>query len=254
MPTHCCVPDCTKKGYREDDGSKISYFVFPKEKALRKKWIHAIRREEGKYFKITSLTKVCSRHFRANDLKKTLAGKMTLQPWPGAVPSLFSWTRTSPRKRKAPTPRESGEGSSSMIVDKEADEEIASDDADCDSFSIGTSEADVANLNASLTREHVLKTPPKKTPQKQKGIDNSQEKRINQLEQQIAELQAQVEDLRRRNEQLLSQLFTVERFKESDSALNFYTGFPNWDTFMAVFKYLNPGLLAFVNTKGIIRK
>ena len=239
MPTHCCVPDCTKKGYREDDGSKVSYFVFPKEKVLRKKWIHAIRREEGKYLKINSSTKVCSRHFRTNDLKKTLAGKMTLQP--GAVPSLFSWTRTSPRKRKAPAPRESGEGTSSIIADSEADEENTSDDADCDSFSIETSEADVANLNATLTHEQVPKTPPKKTPQKHKVIDDSQEERISQLEQQITELQAQVEDLRRRNEQLLSQLFTVERFKENNSALNFYTGFPNWDTFMAVFRYLNPG-------------
>ena len=51
----------------------------------------------------------------------------------------------------------------------------------------------------------------------------------------------QLEDRRRRNEQLLSQLFTVERFKENDLALNFYTSFPNWDTFMAVFRYLNPG-------------
>ena len=26
MPTHCCVPECTKKCYRKDDGTKVSYF------------------------------------------------------------------------------------------------------------------------------------------------------------------------------------------------------------------------------------
>ena len=26
MPTHCCVPECTKKYYRIDDGTKVSYF------------------------------------------------------------------------------------------------------------------------------------------------------------------------------------------------------------------------------------
>ena len=26
MPTHCCVPECTKKCYRIDDGTKESYF------------------------------------------------------------------------------------------------------------------------------------------------------------------------------------------------------------------------------------
>ena len=113
MPMHCCVPKFTKKGYREDDGSKVSYFLFPTKKMLRKKWIHAIRREEGKHFEIKTSTKVCSRHFRKNDLKKSLVGKIYLRL--GAVPSLFLWTCTSPRKRKAPTPREFGVGSSSRI-------------------------------------------------------------------------------------------------------------------------------------------
>ena len=31
MPMHSCVPDCTKKGYREEDGSKASHFQFPSE-------------------------------------------------------------------------------------------------------------------------------------------------------------------------------------------------------------------------------
>ena len=60
LPTHCCVPECTKKGYREEDGSKVSYFQFPSENMLKKKWIHAIRRDEGKDFKISESTKVCS--------------------------------------------------------------------------------------------------------------------------------------------------------------------------------------------------
>ena len=57
MPTHCCVPECTKKGYHEDDGSKVSYFLFPTEKTLWKKWIHAIQREEGKQFEIKTSQK-----------------------------------------------------------------------------------------------------------------------------------------------------------------------------------------------------
>ena len=78
MPTHCCVPECTKKGYREEDGTKVSFFKFPIENAMKKKWLHAIRREEGKYFKVTKSTRVCSRHFREGDIKKTLSGKNEL--------------------------------------------------------------------------------------------------------------------------------------------------------------------------------
>lgn len=79
-----------------------------------------------------------------------------------------------------------------MIVDNETDEENTSNDAACDSSGMKTSKADVANLNASLTHEHMLKTPPKKTLQKHREIDDSQEKGISQLEQQITELQAQL--------------------------------------------------------------
>ena len=52
MLTHCCVPECMKKGYREEDGTKVSFFKFPLENPM-KKWLHAIRRDEGKYFKVT---------------------------------------------------------------------------------------------------------------------------------------------------------------------------------------------------------
>ena len=165
MPMHCCVPKFTKKGYREDDGSKVSYFLFPTKKMLRKKWIHAIRREEGKHFEIKTSTKVCSRHFRKNDLKKSLVGKIYLRP--GAVPSLFLWTCTSPRKRKAPTPREFGVGSSSRISpEKGPNEENVMDVSDYESFNVETTqlqgvEGDV-NLNTNLAQEHLHKTPSKK--------------------------------------------------------------------------------------------
>ena len=239
MPTHCCVPECTKKGYREDDGSEVSYFVFPKEKTLRKKWIHAIRREEGKHFKISESTKVCSRHFRETDLKKSLAGMISLRP--NAVPSLFSWTRTSPRKRKAPIQRElfvSAKEKNSRISDNTSEENIMDV---CDDASTSESSDETRRHEVDLTHEHVLKTPPRKTPQKDHGLAERQEQRILQLEQKIVELQAQLEDLQIRNKELQSKLFSVERFKENDSAINFYTGFPNWDAFMVVFRHLNPG-------------
>ena len=104
MPTHCCVPGCTKKGYTDDSGKRISYFTFPgkDKKLLRKQWIHAIRRDEGKNFKITSFTKVCSRHFNFADIRKSLTGQLNLTT--GAVPSVFAWSR-SPKKRKSPVKR-----------------------------------------------------------------------------------------------------------------------------------------------------
>ena len=86
MPSHCCVPMCTMRGYR-DNGEKILFYTFPCDELLKKKWIHAIRRDEGPNFKVTKSTVVCSNHFRENDVKKTLAGKHVLKA--GVVPSVF---------------------------------------------------------------------------------------------------------------------------------------------------------------------
>ena len=103
MPTSCFVPECTKKDYLDENGKKVSHFKFPDDPLRRKKWIHAIRRDEGLYFQIQEWTKVYSRHFRGYDFVKTLSGRRDLRS--NTLPSLFPWTRTSPRKRKAPTAR-----------------------------------------------------------------------------------------------------------------------------------------------------
>ena len=103
MPTHCCVPECNQKGVKSPTGEKVSFFEFPNQPLLRKKWIHAIRRDEGKDWQITLDTKVCSLHFRREDIRKSLAGRNYLVN--GCVPSRFSWSVPSPRKRKAPVER-----------------------------------------------------------------------------------------------------------------------------------------------------
>ena len=71
------------------------------------------------------------------------------------------------------------------------------------------------------------------------NMDNSRE--VTLLKQELLKLTSQLENMKRHIEQLQSQLFNIERFRTNDSAINFYTGFPNWKTFMAVFKFLNPG-------------
>jgi len=83
---------------------------------------------------------------------------------PNAASSLFSWTHTLPRKRKAPTPREleSGRESSSIISDNTNEENImdVSDDSTSDTSK------ETQGDEGDLTHEHVLKTPPRKTPKR----------------------------------------------------------------------------------------
>ena len=53
MPSYCCVPKCSQRGYKSKSGEKVSFFNFPKEPLRRKMWLNAIRRDEGKEFLIT---------------------------------------------------------------------------------------------------------------------------------------------------------------------------------------------------------
>ena len=62
-----------------------------------------------------------------------------------------------------------------------------------------------------------------------------------EMNQQLIDLKSKLEKAHQHIESLQKQTFTVDRFRGDDSSIKFYTGFPNWDTFDAVFKYLNPG-------------
>ena len=103
MPSDCCVPGCNQKGYKGEKNEKVSYFNFPTDDSRRNQWLHAIRREQGKYFRLTKKTKVCSRHFRPRDLRKSFNGRVYVKE--NVLPSKFKWCPESPRKRKAPAAR-----------------------------------------------------------------------------------------------------------------------------------------------------
>ena len=97
---HCCVPLCTQSGPK---GEQIGFFKFPDEEEMKKRWIHAIRRDVGRFFRISGASKVCSLHFKLSEISKGLGGRMSLKT--SAVPSIFAWKQTSPRKRPPRTER-----------------------------------------------------------------------------------------------------------------------------------------------------
>ena len=100
---HCSVPLCTQRGRVGPKGEQIGFFKFPDEEEMKKRWIHAIRRDVGRFFRISGASKVCSLHFKPRDISKGLGGRMSLKI--SAVPSIFAWKPTSPRKRPPPAER-----------------------------------------------------------------------------------------------------------------------------------------------------
>uniref|UniRef100_A0A8C9XD36 THAP-type domain-containing protein n=1 Tax=Sander lucioperca TaxID=283035 RepID=A0A8C9XD36_SANLU len=89
MSSHCCVPKCTFSK-RNESYTGQTFHRFPKDPVLCREWIHKIRRDPGRHFKIHMDTKVCSDHFTEESFLKTRVGMRKLKK--GAVPTLFAWT------------------------------------------------------------------------------------------------------------------------------------------------------------------
>ena len=54
------------------------------------------------------------------------------------------------------------------------------------------------------------------------------------MNQQLIDLKSKLEKANQRIESLQKQMFTVNKFRGDDPSIKFYTGFPNWDTYIGV--------------------
>ena len=211
MVTSCCVPECNQKEKKTSTGEKVSFFKFPRSPVTRKQWIHAIRREEGKEFKIVDGTKVCSLHFRREDIRKSFNGRVYVVA--SGVPSRFAWSVPSPRKRKAPPKRHPLPPKKKL-------------------FTTTSTSSQVSETNSQSSRN----TEPNNT-----DLEFNAQKKIEELEQELLKLRLENTKLKKKlDAAIYPRLFSLERFT-SNADINFYTGLPNYATFLALFNFLNPG-------------
>lgn len=244
MPSYCCVPNCNQFGYASPSGKKVNFFNFPKAPLIRKQWIHAIRRDEGKDFVITERTKVCSLHFRPEDLRKTLNERIYVRD--GGVPSKFDWSGPSPKKRKAPTERKplpvkkklqlaeeiSFDSSPSASVNNE--EEVVEEFVEISANEPSTSlELDPPDLERKIAEQS------QKIAELEEKLKQSEDE-INNLRRENTELNEKLAECERQQQEISSRLFCVDRFT-TDGDISFYTGLSSYATFMAIFQFLNPG-------------
>lgn len=259
MPQNCCVPKCTKKVYREED-LKISFHKFPKKKDLLAAWIQAIRRDIGRKFTITSHTRVCSRHFKESDFKKTLAGRRVLCP--AAVPSIFPWRKSSPKKRKPPKPRYvvSKAVSTTKVANEEL--ELTSSSLNVDNNGFEVLEVDGNYQEYRTSEEENMSEMERQIDKENKEEDRTtQVESVSELKKQIEELNDKLQEQKEKTNALVIELnevkqklvnlttryndlekksFSLNQFRNSKS-LGFYTGFANGEIFDALYNFCDPG-------------
>lgn len=237
------MPECNQKGYKDEKNEKISYFNFPTDKTKRKQWLHAIRRDEGKDFRVTEKTKVCSRHFRSSDLKKSLNGRLYVKD--NVVPSSIKWCPESPRKRRAPTVR--------FPLQATTKTKPSNSTATCSSLDSMNESETVQKANAYKPEQDAEDAMTEKLEEKMLSEDLKQkllnrerelleaENRIIALENENTLLREKLTAAEKKLECMTKRVFDIERFKY-DENISFYTGFPKYDTFVATYEFLNPGV------------
>lgn len=214
-----------------------------------KKWIIAIKRDEGPEFQVSKTTKVCSKHFRASDfIPGVVSGRSLLRD--SAVPSMFAFSKDR-KERKAPKPRASPEVKRQNPVHPavlgtggSSDEPMHSlDEADA----VPESPEEPTRRNSSLEGENARLTEVVK--QKDKEIARLRDE-CYQLKEQLVVAKGSIGQLEMEKASLSQQLaagrertapFTVERFKDSDDDMVFYTGLPSYKHFEKLLLYLKPG-------------
>ena len=81
---YCAISVCRNNSKKRPD---LSFFDFPSDKKLRKKWSTFCRRAD-KEFQSTANLHICSEHFNTNDIVKTLCGIKKVVN--GALPTIFN--------------------------------------------------------------------------------------------------------------------------------------------------------------------
>ena len=91
MDENCCVPDCRKDTVTNEN--TVSFHFFPKDDQMLEKWLLKINHSIEPDIRVTTHTKICSKHFNDEDLIVTKTGRRLLRHC--AIPSTFPWTPES---------------------------------------------------------------------------------------------------------------------------------------------------------------
>ncbi|XP_069122756.1 uncharacterized protein [Argopecten irradians] len=218
---YCCVPHCNGNAKLHKD---LSFHRFPSEKKedLRKRWIIAIRRDEGPDFKIQKWTVLCSRHFTEKDFRWTVSRRCLR---PQAVPSVFDWTQAG-STRKPPAVRHSRPlqelHSTSSTLNSNTTYTMDDEPSETDAVT-ECSEPEDPTLVCGSTNSGTC-------------IANLKERL---LEKEL-ELRAKEEEIKRLKHRVELERFGITRFTFDNNMIEFYTGFPTYDVFIGFYSAIKP--------------
>ena len=145
---------------------------------------------------------------------------------------MFSWTKQS-NQRKAPKKRKMDKstvgvaasalqfGSCSVFPSIDASTDAAHSFSECDE--------NAAEVECE-------------SPQTEPDCVLELQRRIELLETQLADCQEKLSEAEKENAVLLERQFSIDKIKDDNAAVLFYTGFPSYEALISFYKYIEPKL------------
>ncbi|XP_042145172.1 uncharacterized protein LOC121835246 [Ixodes scapularis] len=202
-----------------------------------KRWIIAIRRCEGKNFKVIQSTKVCSLHFKEDDfLPGYVNGRKFLKEW--IVPSRFKFSAWKVPRRKvhrhSPVPMANTVDTPAVTPDDEADGAAASENQPPplpEVFAL------VVELQAKVPEQAAQVSQPTCNLQRaREQLTNAKNEVLK-----LTRIMKLLEDCNQKLQQKLSWRLSINCFKDRPDDVQTYTGLPNYDAYLSLLQHLNPG-------------
>ena len=247
---YCSVPLCSNRsGELSSDGSLLHFHRFPSCPNRMKEWTHAIRREIGKNFAVTSNTRVCSSHFRPEDYRS--AGRFRAESRKvqrlnaDAVPSVFAWSKAPSISRSSVERAGRAKQRASKSSAPPAPSTVVQPTTSSVSEASTAGDGDGA---LSEVRPGFIFTPAPSVDhvyhlRRASAVASSDSRRGEELEVENARLRKEVRALK-------SAAVTLEALKDDDSKFKHFTGLPNYGVFCALLRYLKPKAKRLVWWRG----
>lgn len=215
---NCCVPNCTNN-WRNSKNIKVH--TIPADEAIQKEYVRLIRNDNFRL--ISSSTRICGEHF--------VGGERVSR---NQLPTIFPWSQSVTPRRKIekhallPKTRRKRKASGDIVTP-------GTEPMSMNMETRGNTETRNERINTTETgcnTEHTSNC-------FSTVVENDKKNEL--LQQEIEKLKLEVQLLKNAQEQI-GAVFDIDRFKNNDKDISFYTGFPNYETMKLCFSILEPNL------------
>ena len=232
---YCAISVCKNNSKKRPD---LKFFEFPSEEKLRKKWSAFCRRAD-KEFESVKYLHMCSEHFEAKHIVKTLCG--ITKPAKGTVPTIFN-PKTVPRspsqREKRMNERKKRKASEDNNIMFPAKISRVSADVGLRDHDYVPKDNKVNVISSSQTVKNANEVTEYVSVSCQTDIDQQQ---MEDLTQNIAKLRTENKTLRNKlnDKTALKRELFIDVLKD-DQSVKFYAGIPTLACLMTIFNLLKP--------------